>query len=249
MNKKKVIFLFIITGFFVFIITNDGFFNFLLGGLFPNQKNILYNRQPMVALVGSHLELVMLSSLLAVLIGVTIGLVVTRKFGRKFLPLVNELTSFGQTFPPVAILALSVPILGFGFKPTILALVVYSILPIVENTVSGIQSIPDSILDTAKGVGMNKFQVLYKIELPLSLNIILGGIRTSVIINIGTATVGATIGAGGLGKPIIAGLVNQNSSYLLHGALVAAFMAFIIDYFFSLIIRSSKKEKMNINGG
>jgi len=250
MKNKKVIILGSLTLIFVIMVSNTFLFRSLLEFIFNKQKNLIYTRQSMISLVGEHLKLVTISSLIAIAIGITVGIVVTRSFGQKFLPLVNELTSLGQTFPPVAILALSVPILGFGFKPTILALVIYSILPIVENTISGIESISDSVLDSSKGVGMSKFQTLYKIEIPLSFDIILAGIRTSVIINIGTATVGATIGAGGLGKPIISGLVNQNSSYLLHGAVTAAFLAFIIDYFFSVLIdhfnmKVDKTEEQN----
>ena len=244
MNKRKLIILGSLSSFFVILVTNKFLYKWILRLLFPNKEQILYLRQSMTELVWDHLKLVLLSSSIAIIIGIVIGILVTRKFGRKFLPLVNELTSFGQTFPPVAILALSVPILGFGFKPTVLALVIYSILPIVENTISGIESIPDSVLDSSIGVGMSKLQILYKIEIPLSFDIVLAGIRTSVIINIGTATVGATIGAGGLGKPIISGLVNQNSSYLLHGAITAAYLAFIIDSFFSVMIDYfSKYEK------
>jgi osmoprotectant transport system permease protein len=129
----------------------------------------------------------------------------------------------------VAILAIAVPMLGFGFAPTILALFLYGLLPIVRNTVTGLQSIPETVVDAAQGMGMGPTQTLLNVEMPLAARVILAGIRISVIINIGTAMIGATIGAGGLGSPIVAGLVENNIAYVIEGALPAAMLAILVD--------------------
>jgi osmoprotectant transport system permease protein len=170
-----------------------------------------------------------LSSALATLLGVTAGIIVTRKRGRDFLPVVDDITSIGQTFPPVAVLALAVPALGFGFTPTIFALFLYGLMPVLHNTVAGLLEIQPEVMDAAEGLGMRPSQILFTVELPLALPVIMGGIRTSAVISVGTATIGATIGAGGLGAPIISGLISQNPAVVLHGAVPAALLAILVD--------------------
>jgi osmoprotectant transport system permease protein len=160
---------------------------------------------------------------------------VTRKSGKDFLPLVTDLTSFGQTFPPIAVLAIAVPIMGFGREPTILALFLYGLLPVVRNTIAGLQHVPRDTLDAAYGMGMNQLQALFLIEFPLALPVIIAGIRISVIINIGTAAVGALVGAGGLGSPIVAGINLDNSAFIVEGAVPAALLAILADQLFATI--------------
>jgi osmoprotectant transport system permease protein len=163
------------------------------------------------------------------LIGVPLGIWVTRPGGRSFLPIVSDLTSFGQTFPPVAVLALAVPMFGFGLIPTVIALFLYGLLPVIRNTVAGLTAVPRNVLEVAYGMGMGRMQALFKVELPLAARVILAGIRISVIINVGTAMIGAVIGAGGLGSPIIAGLVQLNTAYIIEGAVPAAMLAVLLD--------------------
>jgi osmoprotectant transport system permease protein len=122
-----------------------------------------------------------------------------------------------------------VPVVGFGARPTIVALLVYGLLPVVRNTISGLEGVPAEVVQAARAMGMTKGQVLRRVELRLALPVIMAGVRTSVVINIGTATLGATIGAGGLGAPIIAGLIGQNPAYILEGAVVAGLLAVIAD--------------------
>lgn len=205
--------------------------------LFPDLDNPVYDRSPFIQLLWEHVILVAFSSGLATVIGVMCGIFVTRTAGREFLPLVNSLASFGQTFPPVAVLAIAVPIVGFGIRPTVLALFIYGLLPIIQNTIGGLESVPNHLIEVAKGTGMAPVQILFKVELPLSLKVIIAGVRTSTIINIGTATLGATIGAGGLGTPIIAGLVAENQAYVLQGALLVGLFAIIVDRFLELLER------------
>jgi osmoprotectant transport system permease protein len=128
------------------------------------------------------------------------------------------------------VLALALPVLGFGAVPTVAALFLYGLFPVVSGTIAGIESVPPAVLDAARGMGMSRTEQLMRVELPLAARLIISGIRTSVIINIGTATVGAAVGASGLGVPIIGGLVGtQNVAYVLEGAIPAAILAILAD--------------------
>ncbi|MFP4167955.1 MAG: ABC transporter permease [Desulfonatronovibrionaceae bacterium] len=200
-----------------------------LAPLYPDLRDYLYPRTGLWTLIAEHLFLVAVSSSLSVCIGVGLGVLVTRTQGRDFLPAVNSLVSMGQTFPPVAVLALAVPAVGFGAEPTIIALFLYGLLPIVRNTISGLDAVPAEVREAARGMGMTELQALFKAELPLALSVIMAGIKISVVINIGTATIGATIGAGGLGAPIISGLASDNPSFILQGSVLAALFAIVAD--------------------
>jgi osmoprotectant transport system permease protein len=198
---------------------------------FPQESRVVHPRASLLVLVWEHIRLVVISSTLTIIIGVPVGIWVTRDSGKDFLPIVTDLTSFGQTFPPVAVLALAVPVLGFGLLPTVVALFLYGMLPVVRNTIAGLRAVPASLLDAAYGMGMSQRQTLFRVEIPLSAKVIIAGIRISVIINIGTAMIGAVIGAGGLGSPIIAGLVQDNLAYILEGSVPAALLAVLADQF------------------
>jgi osmoprotectant transport system permease protein len=201
----------------------------MLRFFFPQENQVLHPRADLLILVWEHIQLVAISSSLTILIGVPVGIWVTRPSGRSFLPIVTDLTSFGQTFPPVAVLALTVPMLGFGLLPTIVALFLYGLLPVVRNTIAGLRAVPQNLLDAANGMGMSRLQALLRVEIPLAARVILAGVRISVIINIGTAMIGAVIGAGGLGSPIIAGLVQDNLAFIIEGAVPAAILAVLVD--------------------
>ncbi|HPD96863.1 MAG TPA: ABC transporter permease [Synergistales bacterium] len=207
----------------------EPFWEKILRMLFPSRAQVVYERSSMITLAWEHLVLVLVSSLLATILGVIIGILITRKSGRDFIPVVDDITSIGQTFPPVAVLALAVPSLGFGFQPALFALFIYGLMPVLRNTVTGLESVSPDILDAAAGMGMKPVQSLLKVELPLAVPVIMGGIRTSAVISVGTATIGATIGAGGLGAPIISGLISQNPAIVLQGAISAAFFAVVLD--------------------
>jgi osmoprotectant transport system permease protein len=202
-----------------------------LRALFPAQTQVSYPLATLPSMAAEHLVLVGASGLVTLMVGVGVGVAVTRPWGRPFLPLVSDMTSLGQTFPPIAVLALMVPILGtFGFWPTLIALVLYGLLPVVRNTIAGLDGLPADVLDAARGMGMRPWQVLTRVEVPLSVRVILAGVRTSTVINVGTATIGAAFAAGGLGAPIISGLVNQNPAYVLEGAAAAGMLAGVLDY-------------------
>jgi len=226
---KRWVVLAIVIGAFVVLVANMSWWETALRFLFPDEIQVIHPRANLLVLVGEHLELVIISSSFTILIGVPLGIWVTRPSGRNFLPIVTDLTSFGQTFPPVAVLALAVPMLGFGLLPTVVALFLYGLLPVIRNTIAGLRAVSGNILDAAYGLGMSRMQALVRIEIPLAARVIMAGVRISVIINIGTAMIGAVIGAGGLGSPIIAGLVQDNIAYIIEGAVPAAILAVLAD--------------------
>lgn len=140
--------------------------------------------------------MVLLSSLIAIVLGTSIGIFITTSYGREFKELLLKTVNLGQAFPSPALLALAVPILGYGIKGALIALVIYILMPIVYNVVIGIEEVPKDIVDAAKGMGMSEVEVYRKVKIPLALNVILGGIRTALVINISATTLAATVGAG-----------------------------------------------------
>ena len=140
-----------------------------------------------------------------------------------------------QTIPSLALLVFMIPLLGIGSWPAIVALFLYSLLPIVRNTYSGLENIPIQIKESAEVLGMNSFAKLKLIELPLASRSILAGIKTSAVINVGTATLGALIGAGGYGQPILTGIRLDNINLILEGAIPAAVLALLVQWFFDLL--------------
>jgi osmoprotectant transport system permease protein len=201
----------------------------------PDARAVIYQRSSFAQLLGKHLLIVGAASLVSVIVGVAAGILATRRWGRDFLPLVSQVASIGQTFPPVAVLALAVPLLGFGSLPTIFALVLYGLLPVLRNTLAGLQDVSPTVIEAARGIGMSPLQSLFKVELPLASVVILAGIRTSVTVAIATAAIGSTIGASTLGDPVIAGLVNGNTAYVLQGAILIGLLAVLIDSLFECV--------------
>ncbi|WP_330982436.1 MULTISPECIES: ABC transporter permease [Enterobacterales] len=197
--------------------------------LFPELPRPLYQQQSFWSLTLAHFSLVGISSLVATLIGVGAGIAVTRPAGREFRTLVETIAAMGQTFPPVAVLAIAVPVMGFGREPAIIALILYGVLPVLQGTLAGLASVPAGVLSVAQGMGMNGWQRLLKVELPLAAPVMMAGIRTSAIVNIGTATIASTVGANTLGTPIIIGLSGFNTAYVIQGAILVAMAAIIVD--------------------
>ncbi len=209
----------------------------LFSWLFPELARPLYQQDSFISLALAHLTLVAVSSLVAVVIGVGLGIAVTRPAGLEFRSLVETIIAAGQTFPPVAVLAIAVPVMGFGQQPAIIALVLYGLLPILQGTLAGIGAVPEATREVASGAGMSRWQVLCKVELPLAAPVILAGVRTSVIINIGTATIASTVGANTLGSPIIIGLSGFNTAYVIQGAIQVALAAIVTDRLFERLLR------------
>ena len=188
----------------------------------------IYDQGSLGMLALAHLATVLAACLASAVVAVALGILVTRTGGAEFLPLSRAVVSFGQTFPPVAVLALAVPLVGFGVKPTLIALFLYGLLPIFENTVVGLRTCPAAVLEAASGMGMSARQRLVAVELPLAMPLILEGIRISLVINIGTATLGSTVAAKGLGEVIIAGLLSNNMAFVLQGGLATGLMAVLL---------------------
>jgi osmoprotectant transport system permease protein len=209
----------------------------LFAAMFPALDRPLYEQDSFVVLLGSHLAIVGASSALSLIVGVAAGIFVTRDAGREFRPLVETLVAIAQTIPPVAVLAIAVPLIGFGALPALIALALYGLLPIVRATVAGIESVPRGVIEVADGLGLRRTQRLARVELPLALPVLLAGVRSSVIINIGTAAVASTVGAKTLGSPIIVGLSGFNTAYVIQGALVVALLAVVTDLAFDRLGR------------
>lgn len=193
-----------------------------------NGAPAIYTQTSMLSLTLSHLALVGLATLAATLFAVSLAIVVTRPFGVEFLPLSRSIANIGQTFPPVAVLALAVPIFGFGPVPTLIALFLYGLLPIFENALTGLTNLPGNVSEAARGAGMTGFQQLTQVEFPLAFPVILAGIRLSVVISLATATIGSTVAAKTLGEVIIAGLLSNNTAFVLQGGLVVGVLALLI---------------------
>jgi osmoprotectant transport system permease protein len=188
----------------------------------------IYDQGDLLTLALAQLATVCCAALASTLVAVSLGILVTRPAGAQFLPLSRTLVNIGQTFPPVAVLAVAVPLVGFGEKPTLIALFAYGLLPIFENTIAGLRSCPPAVLEAASGMGMSARERLRLVELPLAMPLILEGVRLSLVINVGTATIGSTVAAKGLGEVIIAGLLSSNTAFILQGGLVTGLMAVLL---------------------
>ena len=201
----------------------------LFAALFPALDRPLYAQDSFAALLGAHVAIVAASSAVSVLIGVAAGMAVTRPAGQEFRPLVETIVAIGQTVPPVAVLAIAAPLIGFGAQPALIALALYGLLPVVRGTLAGLASVPAAALEAAHGLGFSPAQRLWRVELPLALPVLLAGVRSSVAINIGTAAIASAVGARTLGSPIIVGLSGFNTAYVLQGALVVGLLAVVVD--------------------
>jgi osmoprotectant transport system permease protein len=210
-----------------FLVSPENFEPLLKPLVQPNAPAI-YNQGSLLSLTLLHLRTVFIATLAATIIAVLLAILVTRPFGAEFLALSRSLVNIGQTFPPVAVLALAVPAVGFGEKPTLIALFLYGLLPIFENTLTALTNLPRSVMEAARGSGMTPFQRLMQVELPLSLPIIVAGIRLSVVISLATATIGSTVAAKTLGEVIIAGLQSNNLAFVLQGGLIVGALAVLI---------------------
>jgi len=188
-----------------------------------------YPLPDMIRDVTRHLQLVLSASALAILSGVPFGIVLTRPRLQKISPILMAPVYLGQTIPSFAVIALALPLVGIGVKAAVFALYVYALLPIVRNTYAGIRGIDPNVIESALGMGMTRMQIFRKVEIPLAMPVIMAGIRISVVVTVGTAALGALIGAGGLGSPIFVGLNFFNLALTFKGAALAAGMAMVLD--------------------
>ncbi|MBU9711707.1 ABC transporter permease [Bacillus tamaricis] len=170
---------------------------------------------------------------MAVIISVPLGIYISRK--KKVAEFYIGVTAVFQTIPSLALFGFLVPILGIGTATALVALIIYALLPILRNTYTGITEVDESIIEAGRGMGMTSRQILWKIQLPLSLPFLMAGIRTATVLTVGVATLATFVGAGGLGDVIWRGLQSWNNSLVLAGAIPVAGMALFFDYILRLV--------------
>jgi osmoprotectant transport system permease protein len=187
-----------------------------------------------------HIGLTFISLFIAVVIGLPLGIFIARK--KQFSGTVLGIAGVLQTIPSIALLGFMIPLLGIGAKPAIVALFLYALLPIIRNTYTGITGVDASVKEAALAMGMSLRQVLFKVELPLAMPVILAGIRTATVINVGVATLASYIAAGGLGEFIFGGISLNNSNMILAGAIPAALLAILFDFLLSIVQKISFRK-------
>jgi osmoprotectant transport system permease protein len=192
---------------------------------------MLQNQAEVLRLTGEHLWLVGVSTFIAVLIGIPLGILITRW------PILNKPVLGGaniiQTIPSLALFGFLLPAPWIGARAdrlAILALTLYALLPVIRNTYTGIKGVDPAILEAGRGMGLTDRQLLVQVELPLSLGVIIAGVRVATVISVGLATIAAAIGAGGLGEYIFRGLAMVNNAVILAGAIPAAALALLADF-------------------
>ncbi len=194
-----------------------------------------YEYPVIMGLFIQHLNMVTLSMSFATIIGVTAGIVLTRRRFRRYAGICMYIIGLGQTIPSLAVLALAMSFLGIGTKPAVFALTIYSILPIARNTLAGITAVPSELIDAGKGMGMPPMKILMDVEIPNAMEVILTGFRVALIINIGTAALAYVIGAGGLGDLIFTGISLMQTDKLLAGAIPVTLLALFADFLSELL--------------
>lgn len=237
--KPGLLVCFLLLLFFTFQMPSLGF---VFEWMFPELDRPIYLQASFAELLLTHLWIVALSSLVSVVVGIALGIFVTRHPGYEFRSLVETTVAMGQTFPPVAVLAIAAPLIGFGAAPALIALALYGLLPVVQATIAGFTTVAANVKDAAVGLGMTPMKRLQQIELPLAFPVILAGIRTSVTINIGTAAIASTVGTQSLGTPIIIGLTGFNTAYVIQGAIVVGLLAINIDLLFEHLQKLAERR-------
>ncbi|WP_158253981.1 ABC transporter permease [Cryobacterium sp. Y50] len=180
--------------------------------------------------VWEHIQLVLVSTLLTITIGVPLGVALTRKGARRIGGLILVGANAGQAIPSIGVLVLLAILFGVGFWMAVIALLVYALLPVLRNTMVGIQQVDRAVIDAGRGMGMSTRQILSTIELPLSIPVMLAGIRVALILNVGVATLAAFTNAGGLGSIISAGIALNRMPVLLVGSVLTIALALSIDW-------------------
>lgn len=191
-----------------------------------------------------HIQLVFISMLIAIIIGVPLGILITRVKPLEA-PILGT-SSILQTIPSLALLGLMIPLFGIGIRTAVAALFLYSLLPIIRNTFTGIKDVDKPTLEAARGMGMTDLQILFKVELPLALSVMMAGIRTATVINVGTATLAAFIGGGGLGDFIFLGIQRNIDALVLIGAFPAALLALLFDWLLGLLEKVTTPKGLKV---
>ena len=190
--------------------------------------------------ITEHIQISFIALIIALIIAIPLGIYLS--YHKKLANIVIAINGVIQTIPSLAILALLIPLVGIGRKPAIIALILYALLPILHNTYTGITGVDPMYMVTSRALGMNKFQQLTKVQLPLAMPVIMTGVRTAAVLIIGTATLASLVGAGGLGKLILLGLDRNNNYLILLGAIPAALLAVLFDFIFKQLEKLSIRK-------
>lgn len=194
---------------------------------------LLDNLNTFIELTIEHIDIIALSIGIAVPVGVVLGIVIT--FDDRLATVVVWLAGIMMTIPSIALFGLLIPIFGIGDPPVVVALVLYSQLPIIRNTYVGIRQVDPAAVEAGLGLGMNRWQRLRRVQLPIALPVIMAGVRNAVVILIGIAAIGAYIGAGGLGGPIFNGITDANTPQIVVATVFLSALALVVDYLLAIV--------------
>ncbi len=194
---------------------------------------IISRRMEILTLIGEHIGLTLISVVLAILVGVPLGILITRK--EKLATPILGIANVVQAIPSLALLGFLIPVLGIGSKPAVIMVFLYSLLPILKNTYTGIKNINSDMKEAAKAMGMTRREMLVMVELPLALPVIMAGVRISAVTAVGLMTIAAFVGAGGLGYMVFSGVQTVNNYMILAGAIPACILALLMDFIISKI--------------
>ncbi|MET8163137.1 ABC transporter permease [Streptomyces sp. NPDC005329] len=199
----------------------------------PISENALSNGQVSKAL-WQQVQLTVISTFFVLIIAIPLGILLTRGSLRRATPFAMAIANMGQATPAIGLLALLVIWLGTGTKAALIGIIAYAILPVLANTIAGLKSNDPTLLEAARGIGMSALGVLRKVELPLAVPLILAGVRTALVLNVGTATLATFGGGGGLGVLITTGITNQRMPVLVLGSILTVSLALLVDWLASL---------------
>ncbi|MFF4356110.1 ABC transporter permease [Streptomyces sp. NPDC001604] len=181
-----------------------------------------------------HIQLTVISTFFVLVIAIPLGILLTRKAFRKATPVAMTIANMGQATPAIGLLALLVIWLGTGMKSALIGITIYAVLPVLSNTIAGLKANDPTLLEAARGIGMSPVGVLSRVELPLAVPLILAGVRTALVLNVGTATLATFGGGGGLGVLIQTGITTQRMPVLVLGSILTVSLALLVDWLASL---------------
>lgn len=237
MKLKSMIPVAVLTALLVLMLAFSREFEIFMYKIFDTKTQV-GSRTPLLVLFNEHLNMVVISGAIAVVLGLIIGIFISSGAGKEFRDAFEAIISLGQAFPSAALLALVVPVVGYGSEGALIALVIYALMPIVYNTYAGLTGVDPDCIEAARGMGMESMRIFTEIRLPLAANVILSGIRTSLVINISAATLAAAVGAGGLGVLVVNGVKAFDPVLILEGAIPVSLLAVIAD----LIMKEIEKK-------
>ncbi|GGW35121.1 ABC transporter permease [Streptomyces bobili] len=199
----------------------------------PLSENALADGQVSKAL-WQHVQLTVISTFFVLIIAIPLGILLTRPAFRKATPVAMTFANMGQATPAIGLLALLVIWLGIGRRAALIGIIAYAVLPVLSNTIAGLKANDPTLLEAARGIGMSPLGVLNRVELPLAVPLILAGVRTALVLNVGTATLATFGGGGGLGVLITTGITNQRMPVLVLGSVLTVALALLVDWLASL---------------